>query len=289
MRFIKPSHLGQKSSLPLTSSPQNTKPNQNIHPVHGKNPLPAKKEEPFWQWLYGIHPVKAALRARRRKTSRLVLRKGSLSTQFEQLRHMAKESGVAVHHETPSGMDVLCKSTSHQGVALYCGAPPTQPEALAWSFVNAKLGRPGPPLVLVLDQVLDPRNLGAIVRSAAAFAAQAVVVPKRRSAPLSPVASKASAGALEQFPIIEVNNLAQFIQQAARYGFWNIAAVVQGGAPLKEHPKDRPLMLVIGSEGRGVRPLVQRRCDATLTLNMHGQGHLNVSNAATVLLHWFTS
>ncbi len=206
---------------------------------------------------------------------------------LRRLKQWAKENGVAVRYETPSGLDTICRSTSHQGVALYCGPPPTHPETLAWSFVKADPGRTGPPVLLVLDQIMDPRNLGAIVRSAAAFSAQAVVVPKRRSAPFSPAASKASAGALEQFPIIEATNLAQFIQQAATHGYWSIAAVIVGGEPLSTHPKDRPLILVLGSEGSGVRPLVQRRCDSTVTLAMQGYGHLNVSSAAAVLLHWF--
>ena len=161
----------------------------------------------------------------------------------------------------------------------------------------------GDSLLVALDQVEDPRNLGAVVRSAAAFGASGLVLHRDRSAPLSAAASNASAGALESFPVFQAPNLARFLARARKRGFWVCGAVtgdsVAGNSvagdpevtPLPAFALDGPRVLVLGSEGRGLRPLVRSHCDVLLTIPLPGGGamnSLNVSAAAAVLLYEMT-
>lgn len=141
------------------------------------------------------------------------------------------------------------------------------------------------PVLVALDQVEDPRNLGAVVRACAVFGAAGVVVPRHHSAPVSPAASKASAGHLERLPIYEAANLARFLEQAREGGWWVAGTAAEGGQPLHATALDRPLVLVFGSEGRGMRPLVQRGCDFLLTIGTPGGESLNVASAAAVVLY----
>ena len=156
----------------------------------------------------------------------------------------------------------------------------------------------GGALLIALDQVEDPRNLGAVVRSAAAFGAAGLVLHRDRSAPLSAAASNASAGALESFPVFQAPNLARFLAQARKRGFWVFGAVAGNSAagdpeatPLPAFALDGARVLVLGSEARGLRPLVRSQCDVLLTIPLPGGGamnSLNVSAAAAVLLYEMT-
>ncbi len=256
--------------------------------------------------LFGLNAVEAALQARRRVLRALHLRAGA--ERSEALRERAYELGLPVQEHAPAELDLLAHGGHHQGVVLECGALPLLDDrsALALGAGLARAAQAGeprgsaaaPPLLVALDQVEDPRNLGAVVRSAAAFGAAGLVVPRDHSAPLSAVASSASAGALERFPVHAVANLARFLEQAKQSGFWVVGATAEGGAPLAGYTHDRPLVLVLGNEGRGLRPLVARTCDQHLTIPLPGEnaaggaaagggrtGSLNVSAAAAVLLY----
>jgi 23S rRNA (guanosine2251-2'-O)-methyltransferase len=257
--------------------------------------------------LLGLHAVEAALRAGRRRLLRLHVKAGA--DKHAALAALALERGLPVQERAGGELDALAHGGHHQGVVLECGPLPVLDDRAALAlgaWPPAQPGQPGPPrqpasgpppLLLALDQVEDPRNLGAVVRSAAAFGAAGLVLPRDHSAPLSAVASSASAGALERLPVHEVPNLARFLEQAKRSGFWVAGAAANGGTPLAGYAHDRPLVLVLGSEGRGLRPLVARGCDQLLTIPLpglepgtagaaaDGLESLNVSAAAAVLLY----
>jgi 23S rRNA (guanosine2251-2'-O)-methyltransferase len=270
--------------------------------------------------------VEAALLARRRALRRLHLKAGPASPALERLRALAAAAAVPVHEGSLDELEALARGGHHQGAVLECGPLPLQDEASAlapgraWAQTPAEARRQPPPLLLALDQVEDPRNLGAVVRSAAAFGAAGLVYPRDHSAPLSAVASSASAGALEHFPLHAVANLARFLEQAKEHGFWIAGTAVEGGQRLPTYVHDRPLVLVLGNEGRGLRPLVARACDLVLSiplarppvqgaagLDAAGQGAagpgaagpgaagpdagrgLNVASAAAVLLYHLTA
>ena len=241
-------------------------------------------------FLHGLNSVEAALRAGRRKLVALHLRSGAPSERLKVLRELARDHRLSVQERKPADLEALCRSPQHQGAVLQCGPLPIGEGSAALSPDTAP-GEP-PPLWVVLDQVEDPRNLGAVVRSCAAFGATGLVLPRDHSAPLSAAASSASAGTLETFPVHEAANLARFLETAKKMGFWIAGTVAEGGSPLREFRHDTPLVLVLGSEGRGIRPLVRKQCDHLLRIPLAGADQvtsLNVSAAAAVVLYALTS
>ncbi len=216
--------------------------------------------------LFGHHVVEAALRSQRRKLQQL----WSVSS-VPLWKELAEAAKVPHQLAGKLELDTRCQGGRHQGVALDCGALP-------WQSVEELLSATGDEkssVLVVLDQVLDPRNLGSIARAAGALGARGMVLPRQRSAPLSVVASRASAGALEWLPLTQVVNLARFLKQAHQQDWWRVAAVIEGGqAPEAIKPaateavstKKSRWILVLGGEGKGIRPLVQSQCDYLCTI-----------------------
>jgi 23S rRNA (guanosine2251-2'-O)-methyltransferase len=168
-------------------------------------------------------------------------------------------------------------SADHQGVVAWC-----EPYryADAWALAAGST-----PFVVCLDQVTDPHNLGAVVRSAAAAGASGVVVPAHGSVRVTPAVARASAGAVEHLPVAVVPNLARYITDVKGPALWAYAAVADGGATIWETDLSGGVLFVFGSEGKGVRPLVRRACDATVGIPMVGQVEsLNVGVAAAVTM-----
>jgi 23S rRNA (guanosine2251-2'-O)-methyltransferase len=166
----------------------------------------------------------------------------------------------------------------HQGVVGWC-----EPYKYADAWELAAAGRP---LLVCLDQVTDPRNLGAVCRSAEGAGATGVVVPAHGSATVTPVVARASAGAVEHLPIAVVPNLARYLGEIKRDDLWIYAAVGDADAPMWEADLTGGVALVFGAEGKGLRPLVRRTCDAAVSIPLAGNvDSLNVSVAAAVLLY----
>ena len=142
-----------------------------------------------------------------------------------------------------------------------------------------------PPLLLLLDHLQDPQNLGAIIRTAHFAGVEAVIIPKHRSAQVTPAVRKAAAGAAEILPLVQVTNLIQTVQYLKQAGFWIYGAETDGDIPYYQADYRVPLVLVMGSEGRGLTPLVRRHCDQILYIPMSGSGgSLNVSVAAAIII-----
>lgn len=177
----------------------------------------------------------------------------------------------------PEELERLCGSPDHQGVVAEVDAYPyADPDLL--------LRRQGA-LLVALDQVQDPRNLGAVCRSAELAGAAGVVVPERRSAEVTAVACKASAGAVEHLDVARVRNLADWLADARQAGFWIWGADAAAGQAPWDADLKGPTVLVLGAEGKGIRPRVASSCDGLLALPSHGRiGSLNVSAAAAALL-----
>ncbi|HET9162326.1 MAG TPA: 23S rRNA (guanosine(2251)-2'-O)-methyltransferase RlmB [Solirubrobacterales bacterium] len=174
-------------------------------------------------------------------------------------------------------LERLCGSPDHQGVVAEVDPYP-------YADPNALLGLPGA-LILALDQVQDPRNLGAVCRSAEFAGAAAVVIPERRSAEVTAVVCKASAGAVEHLDIVRVRNLADWLAAAKEAGFWVWGADAEASQAPWDTDLSGPTVLVLGGEGKGLRPRVASACDGLVALPREGKvGSLNVSAAATALL-----
>jgi len=180
--------------------------------------------------------------------------------------------------ETPAEeLERLCGSPDHQGVVA---------EVDPYPYADPRALRRGEaPLVVALDQVQDPRNLGAVCRSAELAGAAGVVVPERRAATITAVACKASAGAVEHLPVAHVRNLADWLAEAKSAGFWIWGADAEAESAPWEADLSGPTILVLGGEGKGLRPRVASACDGLLALPRRGRiESLNVSAAATALL-----
>lgn len=227
--------------------------------------------------LFGLHAVEAALRNPKRKVLRLVLTENAE-------RRLVEAMGALSHPvepTTPRDLDrILGADTVHQGAMLETEDLP-EPE-----FVDLAENANGRPL-LVLDQVTDPHNVGAILRSAAVFGAAGVVMTRRHSPPLNGVLAKSASGALELVPVALVQNLSRALTELQDAGFTLIG--LDGTADARIEVTDwtsRPIALVMGAEGKGLRELTQKTCDRLARITTDGAiGSLNVSNAAAVALH----
>lgn len=230
-------------------------------------------------WLYGITPVEEALRAGRRHFRRLILREGADSPRISGIRELAAARAVLVADMERQAFDRQLRGQNHQGVALDCGALPL-------SGFRELLDAEPSGVVLALDQVEDPHNFGAMVRTAAFLGARAVLVHRSKRAPLSAAVSKASAGAVESAALYECGNLADALQRFARAG-WRVigAALDEGAIDAAQLGAGGPALLVMGNEGRGLRPLTVKRCTELVMIQRRGAAEsLNVSVAAGILL-----
>jgi len=214
--------------------------------------------------IYGRNPVQEALAAKRRPVRRIWA--------------IHPEEWPDAEHADASQIAARCGSEDHQGVCADVGRYP-------YADANA-LFAPEEALVVVLDQVQDPRNLGAVARVAECAGATGMVIPERRSAEVTPAACKTAAGAVEYLRIAQVRNLADFLDDAKNGGAWIYGA--DAGAPTAYDEPDYSgrVVLVLGSEGRGLRPRVADHCDRLISLPVVGRvPSLNVSTAAAALLY----
>jgi 23S rRNA (guanosine2251-2'-O)-methyltransferase len=222
--------------------------------------------------IYGIRPTVEALRSGRRKVFEILDASGNT-----EVAEAAKSAGVPVNRVPREQVAELARKGLHQGVAARVGPYP-------YLELHDVLDNPDP-LVIVLDGVTDPQNLGAVLRVVDGAGASGVVIPKDRAAGVTAAAVKASAGASEHVPVARVTNLRRATDDMKEAGLWVYAAEV-GGTPFTELDLAGPVGLVLGSEGKGVRRLVREGCDGTVSVPMLGAvGSLNVSVAVAVLLY----
>jgi 23S rRNA (guanosine2251-2'-O)-methyltransferase len=226
--------------------------------------------------VYGRNPVREAILGPR-TVSHVWLTKGAArDASFASLR------GVAISVTSSEEIEHRCGSSSHQGVCA-------EVSAFSYADGDAVLGKPGSVLI-ALDQVQDPQNLGAIARSAECAGALAVVIPERRSVEITPAVCKASAGAVEHIAVARVRNLADFLVQAKDSGFWCYGADASGARRYDEITWSGGVVLVLGAEGTGLRPRVAAACDELVSIPLRGRiESLSVSAAGAVLLYAATA
>jgi 23S rRNA (guanosine2251-2'-O)-methyltransferase len=229
------------------------------------------------RFVYGVNPVLEALRAHPQDVLRvLVERKRSQGA--ERVAQAAAAAGVRV--EEAGDLGRRARGGVHQGV----GAELAEFRYLELPDLLDTIR--GAAFLMVLDGVTDPQNLGALIRSAHALGAHGVVLPKDRAAGITPLVTKAAAGALEHCPIARVTNLSRAVDQMKENGIWTVALAADGDKALGDIDLKEPTALVLGSEGAGVRPLVRKTCDHVARIPMGGQvGSLNVSAAGAISLY----
>ncbi|MBB6679261.1 23S rRNA (guanosine(2251)-2'-O)-methyltransferase RlmB [Cohnella lubricantis] len=232
--------------------------------------------------MAGKHPVLEALRAGR-ALNKIWLSNQAQRSLVQPILEEAKDRGVVVQFADKKKLDQLAPDMQHQGVVA-------QAAAVSYAEVDDLLARARElgeaPLLVLLDEVEDPHNLGSILRTADCTGVHGVIVPKRRSASLTAVVAKTSAGAVEYVPVARVANLAQTIDKLKEEGVWIAGADVSAADDVYKANLTGPLAIIIGSEGKGISRLVKEKCDFLIKLPMAGKiNSLNASVAAGVILY----
>lgn len=239
-----------------------------------------KTESSRSYWLYGLHAVRAALIHKKRKIKRMVVISPVLEKLAEECEARRLKPEIVSAHEISH---ILPKDSVHQGVALE--VMPLEGVALEEYLREAQEQKP----LLLLDQVTDPHNVGAIIRSAAAFDAGAIIVTRDHAPQESAVLAKASSGGIEIVPMITVTNLAQAMETLKKNHYWCVGMDGEAKQTLAQAKLDHKTALVLGAEGTGLRRLTAERCDLLVRLPIAPQMEsLNVSNAAAIALYALT-
>lgn len=245
--------------------------------VHRRPPTSASGEI-----LAGPHVILEALRAGRRTLRRIWLARHEQRGIMVPILRLARERGVPVEVRPRADLDRLMVGGPHQGILAEAGPfPYAEPEEIVGSALRA----PEPAFLVVLDGIQDPQNLGAILRTAEAAGAHGLILPRDRAVGVTPAAVRASAGATEHLAVARVTNLAAFLGWVKSQGIWVVGADPAGGRLLYSVDLREPLALVLGGEGRGLRPLVKSRCDVQVRIPLSGSvTSLNASSAAAVCI-----
>jgi 23S rRNA (guanosine2251-2'-O)-methyltransferase len=225
--------------------------------------------------LAGIHPVTEALKARR-PLDRVLIAKGAGGVKLQAIVDLCREQRVPVRFEPREALDRASSTTVHQGVVAFGAA--RNYDDLDTVITDARL-------LVILDGVEDPHNLGAIIRTANAAGANAVLIPDRRAAGLTDTVAKASAGAIEYVPVVRIGNVSQTLQRLKKAGFWVYGLDERGPERYDQIEFATPCAIVLGGEGKGLHQHVKEHCDSLLRIPMAGEiASLNVSVAAGVVL-----
>ena len=214
---------------------------------------------------------------------KLYIAKGETDRTLGRIAAEAKRSGVVVVEADRRKLDAMSATHSHQGVIAVAAA---QAYASVEDILSAAEARGEKPLIVVCDEISDPHNLGAIIRTAECAGAHGVVIPKRRSAGLTAVVAKTSAGAVSYLPVARVPNIPALLGELQQKGLWIFGTAAEGATPLYQADLAGAAAIVIGSEGDGMGRLVRERCDFLVSIPMKGRiSSLNASTAAAVLLY----
>ena len=247
-----------------------------------RRPAPAPAPEENEGQLEGRNALAEALKSGR-TIDKVLIASGEIDRGLQRLAAEAKEAGAVVVPVDRRKLDAMSLTHAHQGVITLAAAH-------AYSTVDEMLElaafRGEAPLLVVCDELTDPHNLGAILRSAECAGAHGVIIPKRRSVGLTAVVAKASAGAVEYMKVARVTNVTATLQELKDKGVWVFGTAAEGSIPMYRADLTGPAAIVIGSEGDGMSQLVRKTCDVTVHIPMKGKiSSLNASAAATVLLY----
>jgi 23S rRNA (guanosine2251-2'-O)-methyltransferase len=233
--------------------------------------------------LYGFHPVYEALVAARRHVFEIFIEKGKASKRHEKIAAIAESRNLPLKMIVSAQIESMAVASAHQGVAARVSAYPLVEMSAILDLVRLAEGAG---FLLLLDNILDPHNLGAIIRTASCVGIEGVVIPKDRSVPPTPSVSKTSAGALEHVKMARVNNLVRTVKMLKENGLWIIGMDQTAQQNIYSIDLTGPLAVIIGGEEKGIRPLVKRNCDFLLSIPQIGPiGSLNASVAAAIVLY----
>lgn len=228
--------------------------------------------------IFGIHPVLEALRSDSSTVEKVIVTRGKGNPRLQEIIDLAREHRVALQFEPQEALTRKAGTPNHQSVVAEIAS-------VQLSTIEQVLARK-PRLLVLLDGVEDPHNLGAVIRTAEAAGVDAILLPQRHSCGITATVTKVSAGAAMHLPICRIGNVAQTLERLQQEGFWSVGLDMSGKEGLAEIDLSLPLVLVVGAENRGLRRLVREKCDFLLRLPMKGKvSSLNLSVAAGVLIY----
>ena len=243
---------------------------------------PAAPVEEIEGQLEGRNALTEALRSGR-TVDKVFIAAGETDRGLQRLAAQAKEAGAVVVPVDRRKLDQMSTTHSHQGVIALVAA---HEYVTIDDILEEAASRGETALIVICDELADPHNLGAIMRSAECAGAHGVIIPKRRSVGLTATVAKASAGAIEYMKVARVTNINTAIAELKEKGVWVFGTAAEGSIPMYKADLTGPTAIVIGNEGQGMSPLVQKNCDVTVHIPMKGQiSSLNASAAASILLY----
>ena len=247
-----------------------------------KRNFPPQMPEEVEGQLEGRNALTEALRSGR-TIDKVFIASGETDRALQRLAAQAKEAGAVVVPVDRRKLDAMSTTHAHQGVIALAAA---REYATLDDLLENAASKGEAPLLVICDELTDPHNLGAILRSAECVCAHGVIIPKRRSVGLTATVAKASAGAVEYMPVARVTNINAAIADLKEKGVWIFGTAAEGSIPMYQADLTIPAAIVIGNEGSGMSPLVRKNCDVTVHIPMKGNiSSLNASCAASVLLY----
>ena len=238
------------------------------------------------QIIYGIHPVLETLKRTPREIEKIILAPGRKGEETDEIAAAAGRNHIPLEFRSRESLEAMTGTPGHQGVACMC-------KDFHYIGIDELLARCrnscNSSIVLLLDCIEDPQNLGSLIRTAHCFGVDGIVIPERRAAPVTPAVIKVSAGAARHIPVARVTNLATVLDRLKESGFWIFGASAEGGRPVRGLEFGRKVALVLGGEGKGMRPLIQKKCDFLVSIPMAGSiDSLNVAVAGGIIMHEIT-
>jgi len=235
------------------------------------------------QIIHGVHPIHQALKAHRSQIKRIIISRQKNRRALMEILRLAEERGISIHWVERDNLTRVAKTTSHQGILAYMDEfTYVEPSDIVqrWRETGQKA------FILIVDGVEDPQNLGGLIRTANAFGVHGVVIPKDRATAITPVVIKASVGAVFHTPIARVTNIASCIEFLKKKGVWILGTEAESQDPIYRYDLNRDLAIIIGSEGRGIRALVKKRCDFLASIPLSGEiTSLNASVAGALAMY----
>ena len=242
----------------------------------------SSKEASLQRWIYGVQPVLEALRSKGSRLEKIWVAFGRSGSAVQRVLEQARRHKIPVSFKDRASLDGKAGTSKHQGVlALVSGI-----ETLSLEPFLQQLPKERHRFMALLDEIQDPHNLGAIIRTACAAGVEGILLPKHRTSPLTPAAVKTSAGAVEWVPLVRVGNAAQALRRIREDGVLLLGADPSGGSQVYDHDLCQDLCLVIGGEAKGLRPVLKKECDDLVAIPMIGPiASMNASVAAGILFY----
>jgi 23S rRNA (guanosine2251-2'-O)-methyltransferase len=233
--------------------------------------------------IYGINPINEALKASKRKCFRIVIEDGKINPNLKILMTLLQSKNILVEPIPKKAFKKQYHSYVHQGVVGYFSKKETLElhELVSNALENSK-----EPTLVISDGIQDPQNLGAIIRSAVSMGVQGMIIPSQRGAPLNETVAKCSSGAVEKLAITCVSNLSNAMEKLKESGFWIVGIDPEGSIPCFDFKFEMPVAILIGNEGKGIRPLLKKNCDFIISIPMaSSMNSLNASAAGAVVFY----